>query len=62
MARLIVVSNRLPLVLRRVDERWTTERSFGGLANAMNPLLQKTCGHWLGASGNQLLETPAFST
>jgi trehalose 6-phosphate synthase/phosphatase len=51
-ARLIVVSNRLPLTLRQVDGRWTTERSSGGLASAMNPLLRKRGGDWIGWAGD----------
>src|SRR5215831_12702758 len=30
-ARLIVVSNRLPLTLRKTDDPWKTEHSSGGL-------------------------------
>jgi trehalose 6-phosphate synthase/phosphatase len=50
-ARLIVVSNRLPLTLRRTDEGWATAPSSGGLASAMNPLLAKTGGDWVGWAG-----------
>lgn len=51
-ARLIVVSNRLPLTLRKTDEGWSTERSSGGLASAMNPLLRKGGGDWIGWAGH----------
>lgn len=50
--RLIVVSNRLPLTLRKSDEGWTTVRSSGGLASAMNPLLQRNGGDWIGWAGD----------
>jgi trehalose 6-phosphate synthase/phosphatase len=50
--RLIVVSNRLPLTLRRADGRWITERSSGGLASAMNPLLGRSGGDWIGWAGH----------
>ena len=50
-SRLIVVSNRLPLTLRRTGAGWTTERSSGGLATAMNPLLRNNGGDWIGWSG-----------
>ncbi len=50
-ARLIVVSNRLPLTLRKTDDGWKTERSSGGLASAMNPLLRKDGGDWIGWAG-----------
>jgi hypothetical protein len=51
-ARLIVVSNRLPLTLRKTDGGWNTERSSGGLARAMNPLLRKGGGNWIGWAGD----------
>ena len=50
-ARLVVVSNRLPLTLRQSGEGWSTERSSGGLTSAMDPLLRKTGGIWIGWSG-----------
>src|SRR5216684_321344 len=51
--RLIVVSNRLPLTLRKGDDgQWTTERSSGGLASAMNPLLRRSGGGWIGWAGS----------
>jgi trehalose 6-phosphate synthase/phosphatase len=50
-ARLIVVSNRLPLTLQKTDDGWTTTRSSGGLASAMNPLLRKSGGDWIGWAG-----------
>ena len=51
-ARLIVVSNRLPLTLQKTEEGWKTVRSSGGLASAMNPLLGKTGGDWIGWAGD----------
>ena len=49
---LIVVSNRLPLTLRKIEDGWSTERSSGGLASAMNPLLRKGGGDWIGWAGD----------
>lgn len=50
--RLIVVSNRLPVTLRKgEDGHWTTERSSGGLASAMNPILRRSGGDWIGWPG-----------
>src|SRR5690348_1997472 len=49
--RLIVVSNRLPLTMRKVDEHWTSEKSSGGLVSAMDPFLRKNEGIWIGWSG-----------
>ena len=51
-ARLIVVSNRLPLTLQKTEEGWTTARSSGGLTSAMNPLLQAGGGDWIGWAGH----------
>jgi trehalose 6-phosphate synthase/phosphatase len=51
-SRLVVVSNRLPLTMRKVNGRWTSERSSGGLVSAMNPLLRRNSGIWIGWSGS----------
>jgi trehalose 6-phosphate synthase/phosphatase len=51
-ARIIVVSNRLPVTLRKTEQGWDTARSSGGLASAMNPLLGKTGGEWIGWAGD----------
>jgi trehalose 6-phosphate synthase/phosphatase len=50
-ARLLVVSNRLPLTLQKTTEGWTTARSSGGLASAMDPLLRRNGGDWIGWAG-----------
>jgi trehalose 6-phosphate synthase/phosphatase len=51
--KLIVVSNRLPLTLRAEAEGgWRTERSTGGLATAMSPILARTGGLWVGWPGD----------
>jgi trehalose 6-phosphate synthase/phosphatase len=51
--RLVVVSNRLPFTLKRSgDAGWRTERSTGGLATAMGPILQRTEGIWIGWPGD----------
>ena len=55
-ARLIVVSNRLPLTLQKTEASWRTVRSSGGLASAMNPLLGKTGGDWIGWAGDSEAE------
>ena len=52
--RLIVVSNRLPLVLRRSESGWRTDRSSGGLATALRPMLSGAHGDsglWIGWPG-----------
>jgi trehalose 6-phosphate synthase/phosphatase len=55
--RLIVVSNRLPLTIRRLKDGWRAEHSSGGLATAMNPILKRTGGIWVGWPG-EAPETP----
>jgi trehalose 6-phosphate synthase/phosphatase len=50
--RLVVVSNRLPVTLKRAGDGWRTERSTGGLATAMGPLIARTGGIWVGWSGD----------
>ena len=51
-ASLIVVSNRLPLTLQKTEEGWTTSKSSGGLASAMDPLLRQNGGDWIGWAGD----------
>lgn len=51
-SRLVVVSNRLPLTLKREDDQWKTKKSAGGLATAMDPILSRTGGVWIGWSGD----------
>ncbi|MDQ2843922.1 MAG: bifunctional alpha,alpha-trehalose-phosphate synthase (UDP-forming)/trehalose-phosphatase [Acidobacteriota bacterium] len=50
-SRLIVVSNRLPVALVREDAGWDTKRTAGGLATAMDPILKKAGGLWIGWAG-----------
>jgi trehalose 6-phosphate synthase/phosphatase len=51
--RLVVVSNRLPFTLKRAgDAAWRTDRSTGGLATAMGPIIKRTGGIWIGWSGD----------
>lgn len=51
-SRLVVVSNRLPFTLKRAGDAWRTERSAGGLATAMEPILKSSQGLWVGWSGD----------
>jgi trehalose 6-phosphate synthase/phosphatase len=50
--RLLVVSNRLPLTLRRSGDEWRSESSAGGLATALEPVLRRTDGLWIGWPGD----------
>jgi trehalose 6-phosphate synthase/phosphatase len=49
--RILVVSNRLPVKLSRAGTAWRAERSTGGLATAMNPILKSSEGLWIGWPG-----------
>jgi trehalose 6-phosphate synthase len=50
--KLIVVSNRLPLSVKRGPEGWVAEPSSGGLASAVNPILKQRGGLWIGWPGH----------
>jgi trehalose 6-phosphate synthase len=50
--RLVIVSNRLPIVLTRAaDGRWQIEPGSGGLINALAPVLRDRGGVWIGWPG-----------
>ncbi|MFS8067906.1 MAG: bifunctional alpha,alpha-trehalose-phosphate synthase (UDP-forming)/trehalose-phosphatase, partial [Byssovorax sp.] len=50
--RLLVVSNRLPLSVKKLrDGHWRTEPSAGGLQSAMAPILARRGGVWIGWPG-----------
>jgi trehalose 6-phosphate synthase/phosphatase len=50
--RLLVVSNRLPLSVKKTrDGRWRSEPTSGGLQSAMTPILQRRGGSWIGWPG-----------
>lgn len=49
--RLVIVSNRLPIVLEKRDEQWTTRAGSGGLVTALSPVLQRMGGAWIGWPG-----------
>lgn len=50
---LTIVSNRLPIVLNRGPEGdgWDIQPGSGGLVTAMNPILERSGGHWIGWPG-----------
>lgn len=54
-ARMIVVSNRLPMVVEREGESYRLEPSSGGLVTALRPLLQSGSGVWIGWTGTEYL-------
>jgi len=50
--RLVVVSNRLPVTVRRHGDGWKVHASAGGLVTAMKPILDRTNGIWIGWPGD----------
>jgi trehalose 6-phosphate synthase len=54
--RLLVVSNRLPIVLERKKDQWTLKPGSGGLVSALAPVLSNRGGVWIGWPGLALDE------
>lgn len=55
--RLVIVSNRLPVVLTEDDDgRWQAEAGSGGLVTAMAPVLRDRGGLWIGWPGTAVDE------
>ncbi len=54
--RLLVVSNRLPIVLERKKDQWTLKPGSGGLVSALAPVLSNRGGVWIGWPGLPLDE------
>jgi trehalose 6-phosphate synthase len=52
--RLVVVSNRLPLVLSRAEDGWVSEPGSGGLVTALAPVLRDRGGLWIGWPGTAM--------
>lgn len=51
-SRLVIISNRLPIVLEKDAEgRWRAEAGSGGLVTAMAPVLKHRGGLWIGWPG-----------
>lgn len=49
--RLVVVSNRLPIVLKEADGYWSMQKGAGGLVTALTPILKNRGGLWVGWTG-----------
>jgi trehalose 6-phosphate synthase/phosphatase len=58
-SRLIVVSNRLPVTIRESGSQLVVGKSSGGLVTALEPLLQRARGCWIGWPGMEA--TPAVA-
>jgi trehalose 6-phosphate synthase len=54
--RLIIVSNRLPVVLAKTEGHWTLKPGSGGLVSALAPVLSHRGGLWIGWPGLPLEE------
>ena len=54
--RLVVVSNRLPIVLDRSDAGWRLTPGSGGLVSALAPALSREGGRWIGWPGRPVPE------
>lgn len=49
--RLVAVSNRLPIAVKRKGNVWQVEPGSGGLVTAISPVLRNRGGLWIGWSG-----------
>ena len=50
--RIVLVSNRLPVVLQAGDDgRWPSQPAIGGLVAALDPIMRRRGGVWVGWSG-----------
>ena len=54
--RLLVVSNRLPIVLEKNEGQWSLKPGSGGLVSALAPVLSHRGGMWIGWPGLALEE------
>ncbi len=50
--RLLIVSNRLPVVIDHEDDEWTIRPGTGGLITALAPIMKENRGIWIGWPGN----------
>ncbi|MBN2135946.1 MAG: trehalose-6-phosphate synthase [Acidobacteria bacterium] len=49
--RLVIVSNRLPIQIKKQNGKTTIMRGSGGLITALEPVLRQQHGHWIGWPG-----------
>ena len=49
--RLVVVSNRLPIVISNEDDQWRIQPGSGGLITALDPILKENKSLWIGWPG-----------
>ncbi len=60
-SRLVVVSNRLPIVVKPVDGQWTFTPGSGGLVSALAPVLRNRGGIWIGWPGTSEADPATLS-
>lgn len=60
--RLVVVSNRLPIVLQEKDSEWILKPGSGGLVTALAPVLSHRGGLWIGWPGLALEKGGAWES
>jgi trehalose 6-phosphate synthase len=51
--RLVIISNRLPVILKRRETQWSITPSSGGLVTALAPVLRDRGGLWIGWPGTE---------
>jgi trehalose 6-phosphate synthase len=49
--KLVIVSNRLPINIHQSVDKWQISAASGGLVSALEPLVKKNCGTWVGWPG-----------
>ncbi len=54
--RLVVVSNRLPVVLSKREGEWDAQAASGGLITALAPVLRNRGGTWIGWPGTSEID------
>jgi trehalose 6-phosphate synthase/phosphatase len=49
--RLVIISNRLPIILQKDGSKWRIQQGSGGLVTALAPVLRDRGGLWIGWPG-----------
>ncbi|WP_303721846.1 trehalose-6-phosphate synthase [Malonomonas rubra] len=55
---MIVVSNRLPLVVEKIGDEWQIGPAAGGLVTALEPVMRRVNGLWIGWPGSAAKAAP----
>ncbi|MCL4384758.1 MAG: trehalose-6-phosphate synthase [Cyanobacteria bacterium] len=51
--RLLIVSNRVPYIINKIEGKIVYKKAVGGLVTALDPLLKRIGGLWIGWSGTE---------